>query len=288
MNRKDFIARMGLIMGGVLTLKEMDLLASEDPSAGIMPSVFISHGSPMNAVADNAFTKDLKKLGLSLPVPKAILVVSAHWLTKGTFVATHPKPKTIHDFGGFPKELFAMQYPATGAPEIAKEIAKDSGGTILENDSWGLDHGAWSVLHHIFPKADIPVFQLSIDYYKPLSYHIELAAMLQRWRSKGIMMISSGNVTHNLGVFDWKEDAPVVDWAREFDTTIKNTLESHNLSALSSPEKWGKLTSLAHPSLDHYIPMLYASGLKTGKDQLSYIHEGFQNATLSMRSYMYS
>ncbi len=274
-------------MGGVLTLRELDAWISEHPGQR-MPSLFVSHGSPMNALADNPYTRDLKATGQRLPAPKALLVVSAHWLTRGTFVATHPQPETIHDFGGFPKPLFDIQYPAPGAQDLARALAADSGGLVKEDPSWGLDHGAWTVLLHMFPEAKIPVFQLSIDYYKPLSYHLELAALLKKWREKGVMMLSSGNVTHNLGVFDRNESAPVADWAREFDELIKNAVEQGNLNALAKPEQWGNITKLAHPSYDHYIPLLYASGLEQPGDQLQYIHQGFQHGTLSMRSYMFS
>ncbi len=187
-----------------------------------MPVLFVGHGSPMNAIGNNLFTKTLNQKGLSLPKPKAILCISAHWLSRGTFVNVSPYPKMIYDMGGFPKELYEIVYPAQGSPETAKEVQKLGSKTpIWEDLNWGFDHGNWSVMRHLFPKADIPVFQMSIAYDKPMQYHYDLANELKNLREMGVLIIGSGNVTHNLSRVDFSgENAPVQSWAKEFDESV--------------------------------------------------------------------
>lgn len=216
MKRGEFIKSLG----GLVTMSTLDLqtfgneLRSENNTA-MMPALFIGHGSPMNAIEHNAYTQRLNKLGTELPKPKAILVVSAHWQTRGTYVHVSPAPKTIHDFGGFPQALFDVQYPAPGAPEMAKMVSSTISSTqVLHDTEWGLDHGAWSVLNHLYPQANIPVFQLSLDFSKGPSYHYNLAKQLQYFRTKGVLILGSGNIVHNLRVMDWnKPHNSAFDWA---------------------------------------------------------------------------
>ena len=285
MNRIDFIKTMAAIPFGISGIKELyDKLKDSPDNETKMPVLFIGHGSPMNALQENDFTKALKKAGKELPIPKAIMVVSAHWLTKGTFVATSQKPKIIYDFYGFPKDMYAIKYPALGAPEFAAFTAEQSNEKLIMPDhEYGIDHGAWTVLMHMFPAADIPVFQLSIDYGKSMEKHYEIAALLKKLRSKGVLIIGSGNITHNLGNIDWNVEAKPFDWAMEFDTKIKNAILNENHSEIINYEKWGSIAKLAHPTNDHYIPLLYSIGLKDKTDNIEFIYQGFHHGSLSMR-----
>ena len=247
-----------------------------------MPVLFIGHGAPTNALANNPYTHALIKLGKELPRPKAILCVSAHWVTEDSRVLVSEKPKTIHDFGGFPRELYQVQYPASGAVETARKISKDL--ALLTDDSWGLDHGTWSVLVHMYPKADVPVFQLSLDQSKKFEEHLELGRKLESLRDQGILILGSGNLTHNLGDINWEPNAEPVDWAVEFDSKAKEALEKRDENFLIDVSAWGKgLFRKNHPTADHYIPLLYVLGTSTDKDKLSYPYEGFEYGSLSMR-----
>jgi len=258
-----------------------------------MPVLFIGHGSPMNIVQRNGFTDSLSDLGRSLPRPKAILVISAHWLTEGTYVTCMEKPKTIHDFYGFPEELYAINYPSPGAPIYAQSVIKSVGSTNVKcGNDWGLDHASWTILKHMYPKAEIPVFELSLDYSfnewipKPLRYHYQLGSQLSELRSKGILIIGSGNVVHNLRLINFEQpDAKPFDWAVEFDQKVKLNLIKRNHEDLLSCESMGKTTSYAVPTLDHYLPMVYAISLQTKDDPISFTYEGFQNASISMRCF---
>lgn len=286
MKRSDFIKTLGITMAAtpLLGLKDWDKLVRENENTPKAPALFIGHGNPMNALADNTFTKALAKLGTDLEKPKAILVVSAHWLTTGTWVSTTPKPETIYDFGGFPKEMYEIKYPATGSPEYAAEVKtllKDK-TTVQEHATMGLDHGAWTVLKHIYPNADVPVFQMSIDYYQPPQYHYELAKYLSALRSKGVMILTSGNIVHNLGNFSWDENAAIYDWAQEFDTEVKTYIDDNNHAALIDYTKL-KSSSLAVPTNDHYLPLLYALAQRESTETVKHIYEGFQNGSVSMR-----
>ena len=253
-----------------------------------MPSIFVGHGSPMNAVETNEFTRTLQQWGQDIGRPSAILVVSAHWLTQNeTKVAIQAQPKTIHDFGGFPQSLFDMQYPAPGSPEFAKLAASAlvaQGGKPSED--WGLDHGAWAVLHHIYPKADIPVFQMSIDYAKDGDYHLAVGKALSALRDKGVLILASGNVTHNLRGLDMGVPDGLTasrPWAQSFDDAVKNALVANDSKALSNYLTLDAGASMAVPSPDHYWPLLYALGAARNGESAKFVYEGFQLGTLSMR-----
>ena len=253
-----------------------------------MPVLFIGHGNPMNALYKNPFTKSLAEEGEILKKlnPAAVLVISAHWLSNGTRVSVSPNPDTIHDFGGFPDELFQVQYPAPGAPDLAAFTKNLITYTHVEEDNkWGLDHGAWSILKHMFPLADIPVFQLSIDYKKPPRWHFELANELKTLRQKNVLIIGSGNIVHNLYMVDFSETAKPFPWAVEFDDLVKIKLVNKDYDALIDYKDIGN-SYLAVPSNDHYLPLMYALGLSDKSEQLSFIYEEIQNATISMRSFI--
>jgi 4,5-DOPA dioxygenase extradiol len=244
-----------------------------------LPVLFFAHGSPMNAVEDNSFTRTLKTLGPTLPRPKAVCCVSAHWYGKGTFVCSSEKPETIHDFGGFPRELFQIQYPAPGHPALARRTAELLHCSVSTN--WGLDHGAWSVLLRLFPDADIPIFQVSLNAALSATDHYALGKRLAPLREEGVLLLGSGNVVHNLAEIDWNEDAEPFDWALEFDRSLKNHLLSRNDQALVQYEKLPQ-NSLAVPTPDHYLPFLWMLGAAQGT-RASFPYEGFQNASMSMR-----
>ncbi len=293
MNRKDFLKSMALLPLVTCNMKLQDFpkIVGQGPSTPKLPALFVGHGSPMNALEDNAFTRSLKKLGAEFKKdgkkPSAILVVSAHWLTRGSFVNISEKQKTIHDFGGFPQELFDMQYPASGSPEKAKETALLS-HLLHETNEWGLDHGAWTVLVHLFPDADIPVFQLSIDFYQPMQYHLDLAKELRSLREKGVLVIGSGNIVHNLRMSMPKlqmSDNTPYDWATEFDTWVKGKIDSGDYAALANYEQIGSAGKLAVPTTDHYIPMLYTLGLADGKEEIKQVYESVEYGGLSMRTF---
>ncbi len=248
-----------------------------------MPVLFVGHGNPMNAIELNEYHRSWKKLGKDLPKPKAILCISAHWLTKGTWVTAMERPRTIHDFGGFPDELFAVKYPAPGSPEFAKETQKLIAKTKVQPDlEWGLDHGTWSVLLPMYPEAGIPVFQMSIDYSKPPQYHYELAKELSSLREKGVLIIGSGNIVHNLGMIDWSGKA--YDWTIEFDSKIKDFIDGRDHQSIIHYEKLGKIAQLAVPTNDHYLPLLYSLALQEKNEYVSYFNEKYEMGSLSMRS----
>ncbi|MDW7711730.1 MAG: 4,5-DOPA dioxygenase extradiol [Deferrisomatales bacterium] len=258
-----------------------------------MPALFVGHGSPMNVVLDNPFTRSLREWGRRLPRPRAVLVVSAHWLTDGTFVSCTPRPRTIHDFYGFPEELYAVAYPSPGAPEEAEHLTRAVGrAPVACDDEWGLDHGAWSVLRHLFPGADVPVFQLSIDYSfndrhpKPVRYHYDLAKDLRPLRDRGVLVVGSGNIVHNLSAIDFRDmDAPPYPWALEFDERAGECLVADDHESLIDFGTLGPSAPLAVPTLDHYLPMIYALALREEGEPLTFAHEGMQNASISMRCF---
>lgn len=236
----------------------------------------------MNAVAENAYTKRLNQLPSELPRPTAILCVSAHWLTDGTYLTSAAHPKTIHDFYGFPDELFKISYPAAGHPELAQQIATDL-NIQLDQGAWGFDHGTWSVLRHVYPAADIPVLQLSIDLKKPPNTHYEWGSKLQYLRKKNILIIGSGNLVHNLRRIDWNEQATPFDWAIEFDRWCKAELLKYNHNALITEFMRSEAGQQSVPTPDHYYPFLYTLGASTKNEPVDFIYEGFQNASISMR-----
>lgn len=253
-----------------------------------MPSIFVGHGSPMNAVETNEFTRMLQKWGQAIGRPSAILVVSAHWLTQNeTKVAVQAHPKTIHDFGGFPQSLFDMQYPAPGSPEFAKLATRALvAQSAKPSEDWGLDHGAWAVLCHIYPKADIPVFQVSIDFAKDGDYHLAVGKTLSALRDKGVLILASGNVTHNLRGLDMGAPDGLTasrPWAQSFDNAVKNALVANDTKALSNYLALDAGARMSVPSPDHYWPLLYALGAAREGESAKFVYEGFQLGTLSMR-----
>lgn len=255
---------------------------------GKMPVLFIGHGSPMNGIEDNAFSKTWAKLGAEIPKPKAVLVVSAHWLTKGTHITAMEAPKTIHDFGGFPQALFDVQYPAPGSPELALETSKLIASTSVGLDhDWGLDHGTWTVVRHMYPNADIPVLQLSIDYSKPPLYHYDLAKELAALRKKGVLIIGSGNMVHNLSMVAWdKLDEPEFgyDWAQEINQIFKEKIVAGDVQSLIHYERLGSAAQLAIPTPDHYYPLLYTLGLQDKTDTIDFFNDKAVGGSLTMTS----
>ena len=255
----------------------------------IQPVFFIGHGSPMNGIQENEFSNNWKKIGQTIDLPSAVLVVSAHWLTRGTHVTAMQEPQTIHDFGGFPQELFDVQYPAPGSPFLAEETSKLITSTTVELDhEWGLDHGTWTVVRHMFPEANIPVLQLSIDYYKPLQYHYDLAKQLFELRKRGVLIIGSGNMIHNLRMVDWKNiDTPGFgyDWAIELNEVLKKHIVQQNHKILIDYESMGKAALLAIPTPDHYIPMIYNLALQSDKDDISFFNDRLVAGSLNMTSF---
>ena len=289
MDRKDFIKSLSIVMGSPIITKAETLLneLSKSDNTERMPVFFIGHGNPMHALHNNNFTKTLNSIPQTILKPKAILVISAHWLTRGTYVSTTANPKTIYDFGGFPDELYRVKYEPTGAPELANEIKeKISSPEIKPDNTMGLDHGTWTVLKHIYPAADIPTFQLSIDFSKPAAFHFELAKQLTYLRDKGVLIIGSGNLVHNLGMLDFNRPDSGYDWALEFDAKVKELLEKGDLKSLVDYEKLGKSALLSIPTNDHYLPMLYSLALKTEKENISQLYEGLEAGSISMRSFI--
>jgi 4,5-DOPA dioxygenase extradiol len=251
-----------------------------------MPVLFVGHGSPMNAIEHNAFTESLSELSARLPRPKAVCVVSAHWVTSGSQVLASDHPKTIHDFYGFPKPLYEVQYPAPGAPVEAEKLARNP--EIAPDDKWGLDHGSWSVLRHLYPKADVPAFQLSLDERRSFKEHLELGREIESLRERGVLILGSGNIVHNLRRIDWNNPSGAYDWAVEFDAKVKDAVEARNTEALAAPEKWGEgLLGTAHPTVEHYLPLLYCMGSTDNRDAISYPYEGFDFGSISMRMILF-
>jgi 4,5-DOPA dioxygenase extradiol len=250
-----------------------------------MPVLFIGHGSPMNTLEFNRYTRAWHELGATIPRPRALLVVSAHWYIGATAVTAMARPRTIHDFYGFPPELFAFQYPAPGSPELAAEIAE----TVkplwvgIDADYWGLDHGAWSVLAHMFPAADIPVVQLSMNSLKALEDHLDLAARLAPLRDRGVLVVASGNVVHNLGLIDWTLKDEGFDWAHRFDDAVQDQLTSDPAGILAVTGH--RDYALAVPTLDHFVPLLYLAALATEEDPARAVVRGYSLGALSMTCY---
>ena len=241
----------------------------------------------MNAIADNAFTRTLAKLGSRLPKPRAVLCVSAHWLTPGSRVTGMARPRTIHDFGGFPEALYEVRYPAPGSPELADLVRETVGGGAVrvDHDEWGLDHGAWSVLRHLYPKADVPVVQLGIDYVLPARRHFELGEKLRPLREKGVLILGSGNIVHNLRRISIDENAAPEAWAVEFDAWAKERLERRDFAPLLGDLAAAPSGTLAVPTPDHYDPLLYVLGASDARDRLRFEYEGIQNGSISMRCF---
>lgn len=253
-----------------------------------MPVLFIGHGHPMNAIRDNNFTRTLTKLGQGLESPNAILVISAHWETVGTYVSVNPAPRTIYDFGGFDEALFRVKYEPAGHPALARELKDIVTMTDVQEDAgMGLDHGAWTVLKFIRPQADIPVFQMSMDYTKGPEFHYQLGLQLQALRKRGVMIVCSGNVVHNLGRTVWNDaNAKPHNWNLEFDQLVKQNLDNRRFKTLVNYDKLGEAARLSIPTNDHYLPLVYSLGLIDEQDPISHIYEGYEYAGISMRSFM--
>lgn len=254
-----------------------------------LPVLFIGHGSPMNAIENNEFTAYWNQLGRSIDTPSAVLVISAHWLTRGTTkVTAMSAPKTIHDFGGFPQALFDVQYPALGSPELALETQQIIKGTAVELDhDWGLDHGTWSVVKHMYPEAHIPVVQLSIDYAKPSAYHYKLAGELMELRRRGVLIIGSGNMVHNLRIMDWNQmNTPNYgfDWARESNEIFKTKILSKSHNDLINYQHLGAAVQLAIPTPDHYYPLMYVLALQLANEEVEIFNDKYVAGSLTMTS----
>jgi len=254
----------------------------------LMPVLFVGHGSPMNGIEDTEFSRRWTKMAKEIPVPKAVLVVSAHWFTKGTKITAMDFPKTIHDFGGFPKELFEVQYPAPGNPLLAKETAGiiHSANVELDHD-WGLDHGTWTIIRHMYPEANIPVLQLSIDYTKDPQFHYDMAKEMYSLRKKGVLIIGSGNMVHNLRMVAWdklNDKEYAYEWASKMNSKFKELIQHGDHQPLINYSTLGKEALLAIPTPEHYLPLMYTLGLKSSKDNISFFNDKAVGGSLTMTS----
>lgn len=249
-----------------------------------MPAIFFGHGNPMNALGSNAFTEGWSAIGRSTEKPKAILCISAHWYIPGVAVTAMERPRTIHDFGGFPRELFEVQYPAPGSPELAVRVQQLLGPNVIaDTKHWGLDHGTWSVLVHVFPAADVPVVQLSIDETQPPDFHYEMGKMLAPLRDEGVLIMGSGNLIHNLHTYAWgKHDVEPFDWAMRFEEQARSLMLTGDHTPLVNYETLGRDALLAAPTPDHYLPLLYVLGTQTPTDEVTFPVEGFDGGSISM------
>ncbi len=289
MNRKTFIKSLALLplTAAAMKLNELNKITEIFDSTVKMPVLFLGHGSPMNAIEENEFVTGFRNIAKDIPKPNAILCISAHWETKGTFVTAMKNPTTIHDFGGFPKELFEVQYPAPGSPDLAKEtkflITKTEVGL---DDKWGLDHGAWSVIKHLYPNADIPVIQLSLDYSQTPQYHYELAQQINSLRKKGVLIIGSGNIVHNLRMVEWKRlnETFGFDWAIEANEKMKNYILNGDHKQLINFRSQGKAFDLAIPTPEHYLPLLYSLALQDKNEEVKLFNDKAVAGSLTMTS----
>ncbi len=289
MERKTFLKYLSILpfTGLAMNIKDFVHKAEQQQHHEKMPLLFVGHGNPMNAITDNIYKKEWEVIAKQITQPTAILCISAHWLTKGTFVTMAENPVTIHDFGGFPEELFQQQYPVKGAIDYAKLTIQNVTSTVVHEDfEWGLDHGAWSVLKAMYPLATIPVYQMSIDYSKPAEYHFNLAKELAFLRTKGLLIVGSGNVVHNLGKLSMNNKP--LDWAVEFDAFVKKNIDDDTPKNLIDYTKLGALASMAHPSNEHYLPLIYTLGLRDKTDRMMYFTESFDLGSISMRSVLFS
>jgi 4,5-DOPA dioxygenase extradiol len=289
MERKEFIRLLSLLpFAGMNTkLSELHKFSEQLPATEKLPVLFLGHGSPMNAIEENEYVAGFRTIAKTLPKIKAVLCVSAHWYTKGTMVTAMAKPKTIHDFGGFPDALYKVQYPAPGDPELAKqtkELIKKT--TVGLDETWGLDHGAWSVIKHLYPAAEVPVIQLSMDYTKDAAWHFDLAKELKSLREKGVLIVGSGNIIHNLyeAAFDRINENFGYDWAVEAREKTNALLQKGDFETLIHYEKLGKPLQKAVPTPDHYLPLIYSLALKDEKDDLQLFNDKLLAGSLSMTS----
>ena len=287
--RRNFIKTIATGVLGMTTLSAFKNFTSGlGEQEQVMPVLFIGHGSPMNGIEDTAFSRRWSQMAKEIPTPKAVLVVSAHWFTKGTKITAMDFPKTIHDFGGFPQELFDVQYPAPGNPVLAKETAELLHSAHVEFDhDWGLDHGAWTITRHMYPEANIPVLQLSIDYTKGPQYHYDLAKELYALRKKGVLIIGSGNMVHNLRMVAWdrlNDPEYAYDWTIQMNNKFKELIQAGDHKPLINYSSLGKEAMLAIPTPEHYLPLMYTLGLKSSKDEVSFFNDKAVGGSLTMTS----
>lgn len=275
-------------IGITMKIRELNKIAAELEHTERMPVLFLGHGSPMNAIEENEFSLNFRKLGSELARPAAVLCISAHWETPGTFVTAMEHPRTIHDFGGFPKALFDVEYPAPGSPELAKETQSLVTKTPVGLDQkWGLDHGAWSVIKHLYPGADVPVIQMSLDYRQTAQWHYDLAKELAALRRKGVLIVGSGNMVHNLGLVAWNrlnESGFGYDWAIEANEKMKAAIRSGNHEPLIQFRSQGKVFDLAIPTPEHYLPLLYALALQEKDEEATVFNDQAVGGALTMTS----
>jgi 4,5-DOPA dioxygenase extradiol len=290
MDRRSFLSS-AILLPLALTLmnyKEIYQFFTSEENTNVMPVLFLGHGSPMNAIEENEFVAGFRNIGKGIPFPKAILCISAHWETKGTYVTAMEKPRTIHDFGGFPQQLFDIQYPASGSPELAiKTKSLIDKAEIGLDEKWGLDHGAWSVIKHLYPKADVPVVQLSLDYTQTAQYHYDLAKDLALLRKKGVLIIGSGNMVHNLSMVAWDKLNTTdfaYDWATEASEKIKKYILTNDHKQLINYKSQGKAFDLAIPTPEHFLPLLYALALKEDNEKISLFNDKAIAGSLTMTS----
>ena len=250
----------------------------------VMPAIFFGHGNPMNALQDSEWTRAWAAIGKNLPRPHAVLCISAHWYLPATLVTAMTSPRTIHDFGGFPRELYQVQYRAPGDPKLARRIQEMLMPSQVELDySWGLDHGTWSVLLHVFPEADVPIVQLSIDETQPASFHFELGKRLAHLRNEGVLIVGSGNLVHNLHAYAWGKHVPEpYDWAVRFETLAKELMMAGEFDALTNYEALGRDAQLAIPTPDHYLPLMYVLGTMNKDDLITFPVQGVDGGSVSM------
>ncbi len=252
--------------------------------SNLMPVIFFGHGNPMNAASKNAYTDSWASIGKSIPRPKSVLSISAHWYLPTCAVMANPFPLTIHDFGGFPRELYQIKYPAPGSPELARRV-KDllDPISVKLDESWGLDHGTWMVLKHVFPKAEIPVVQLSIDERQPPIFHYEMGKRLAALREEGVLVIGSGNIVHNLAAYAWdKKEVEPLDWAVRFEKRVQELLIKGDDARVILYESFGRDALLSVPTRDHYVPLLYVLGLRKGKERVTFPVQGIDGGSVSM------
>ena len=290
MNRKQFLQSLGLFAftGMTLNYKRLHKMTENKNNTSRMPVLFVGHGSPMYAIEENEFVQSWKNLGETLPTPNAIICISAHWETRGTQITAMQNPPTIHDFGGFPRELYEVQYPAPGNPELAQKIIRSNkDASIMADEKWGLDHGAWSVIRRMYPKANIPTIQMSLDYNKSPQDHYELAKGLASLRDKGVLIIGSGNIVHNLRRVTWDkadDEEYGLDWAIEANNIIKKLIVENKHKELIDYTLLGKEVQMAVPSPDHYLPLLYTLALKKEEESISFFNDKAVMGALTMTS----
>ncbi|MBV6642966.1 MAG: 4,5-DOPA dioxygenase extradiol [Cyclobacteriaceae bacterium] len=290
MKRKTFLKTIAAAAPATLAtmkLNALNKITSSLDKTPKMPVLFLGHGSPMNAIEENEFVQGFRKVSSEIEKPNAVLCISAHWETWGTMVTAMENPPTIHDFGGFPRELFEVQYPAPGSPQLAKETQTLIQSTDVHlDDKWGLDHGAWSVIRHMYPNANVPVIQLSLDYTKGPKFHYELAQELSKLREKGVLIVGSGNMVHNLRMVAWNKlnEAYAFDWAQEASQKMNNFILDGNHEALINYQRQGRAFELSIPTPEHYLPLLYSLALQDKQDDIQLFNDQPIAGSLSMTS----